>query len=235
MLISNTELDSKCSRDDIPLECYQCGRTHYRTKNIVLRILNGNLRNTMKGCFCSKKCDTLYHTKASYYTCLQCGNPVRRVPSAVTDNNVFCNSSCAATYTNRQRHSGHKRPDSVCFYCQKPFRGCRKTVRFCSHKCQWDFKRIDIYKKIEAGTYKSATNATLRKYLIEKHGEKCILCGWDKLHPVTGRCPVQVDHIDGNTENCKSDNIRLICPCCHSLTPTYMNLNKGRGNRSSPY
>ena len=40
---------------------------------------------------------------------------------------------------------------------------------------------------------------------------------------------LQVDHIDGNPDNNKGNNLRLLCPNCHSLTPTY----KG-GNKKTP-
>ena len=38
-----------------------------------------------------------------------------------------------------------------------------------------------------------------------------------------------LEHIDGNSENNSLDNLKLLCPNCHSLTPTYKNLNKGNG------
>ena len=69
----------------------------------------------------------------------------------------------------------------------------------------------------------------LKKYLIEKYGNKCCICGWNKQHPVTGVVPVEIDHIDGNAENSLEKNLRLICPNCHSLTPFYKNMNKGKG------
>ena len=46
---------------------------------------------------------------------------------------------------------------------------------------------------------------------------------------VTGRVPVQIDHKDGDWMNHKKDNLEVLCPNCHSLTPTYMGLNKGHG------
>ena len=66
-------------------------------------------------------------------------------------------------------------------------------------------------------------------YLIEKYDEKCSLCGWKKQNVITGRVPLEVDHIDGNAENNLEKNLRLICPNCHSLTSNFKNLNKGFG------
>jgi hypothetical protein len=46
---------------------------------------------------------------------------------------------------------------------------------------------------------------------------------------ITGLVPVRLDHIDGNWENNKPENLRLLCPNCDSLTETYCALNKGKG------
>lgn len=64
-----------------------------------------------------------------------------------------------------------------------------------------------------------------------KIGEKCSMCGWNKRHPITHKVPLEIDHIDGNADNNKETNIRLICPNCHALTPHFRNLNRGRGRK----
>ena len=58
---------------------------------------------------------------------------------------------------------------------------------------------------------------------------RCARCGWSEVNPVIGRSPLEIDHIDGNAYNNVENNLILLCPNCHALTPTYKNLNKGRG------
>jgi transposase len=39
---------------------------------------------------------------------------------------------------------------------------------------------------------------------------------------------LQVDHIDGQFWNCRSENLRFLCPNCHSQTATYAGRNRPR-------
>jgi 5-methylcytosine-specific restriction endonuclease McrA len=43
--------------------------------------------------------------------------------------------------------------------------------------------------------------------------------------------PLTVNHKDGDSENHRPDNLELLCPGCHSLTPNFGKLNLGRGRR----
>ncbi|MFC0848122.1 HNH endonuclease signature motif containing protein [Streptomyces noboritoensis] len=54
--------------------------------------------------------------------------------------------------------------------------------------------------------------------------ERCALCG---IGPVwqDQPLPLEVDHIDGDWHNNRVENLRLLCPNCHSTTDTY----RGRG------
>lgn len=56
--------------------------------------------------------------------------------------------------------------------------------------------------------------------------------GWSEINPTTGRVPVQIDHIDGNASNNAPQNLIVLCPSCHALTPTYGSLNVGNGRPS---
>jgi 5-methylcytosine-specific restriction endonuclease McrA len=69
--------------------------------------------------------------------------------------------------------------------------------------------------------------------LLEKNNYSCSECGWNKINPKTGKSPLEIDHIDGDCSNNKEENLRVLCPNCHSLTPTWKALNKGNGNKES--
>lgn len=147
-----------------------------------------------------------------------CGKEVfSRNPAA-----KFCSLSCSNI-----RFKKH--------FALRPCAQCSKIVplakqRFCSLRCFQDHNFDIRVKQIENGHYHWYNcSGFVRRYLIKKLGERCSRCQWDKRNPVTGRVPIEVEHIDGDWKNNRSDNLTLLCPNCHSLTDTYRALNRGRG------
>ena len=71
----------------------------------------------------------------------------------------------------------------------------------------------------------------LRRYIFEKFQNKCCICGWSEINPYTNTLPLEIDHIDGDYTNNSEENLRLLCPNCHSLTSTYKGANIGHGRK----
>lgn len=126
-----------------------------------------------------------------------------------------------------------------CLNCNKEF--SRKTGhrgnKYCCQQCQLDFQYkeyIDRWKQgLEDGMVGSLSiSGHIKRYLFNKYNHKCSRCYWNEENPYTNKIPLEVEHIDGNYKNNKEENLTLLCPNCHSLTPTYKALNKGKGRKN---
>lgn len=70
--------------------------------------------------------------------------------------------------------------------------------------------------------------------MLEKFNFSCSVCGWNERHPVDGKPLVEVDHIDGDAENCRPENLRVLCPNHHAMTDSFRARNKeSKRNRKS--
>lgn len=56
----------------------------------------------------------------------------------------------------------------------------------------------------------------LRRNILKNECELCHITEWKGKKLV-----MHMDHIDGNNRNHKRENLRMLCPNCHSQTPTY--------------
>ena len=125
-----------------------------------------------------------------------------------------------------------KKPRSNCPACNRE--NPRPDYKYCSNKCQQEYQYRVYVEKWKGGEKRGLNSLGLvspyiKKYLRRKFEDKCCLCGWSKVNIITGRVPLVADHIDGNWRNNIEENLRLVCPNCDALSPTFAALNKGRG------
>jgi len=161
-------------------------------------------------------------------TCLNCNKEFETLRSS---NKKFCNHSCSASYNNKIRYNHielKNEVEKVCLNCGVHIK--KRSKNFCSNKCQGNYTQKLVFEKIKNGDL-TFSEKRYKCYLIELYGNKCMECGWAKVNPKTGKIPIQLEHIDGHSENNDLKNLKLLCPNCHSLTSTYGSLNKGNGRK----
>lgn len=171
-------------------------------------------------------------------------------------NQRFCSKKCAGKHNN-PGHKGGKgrglmvRPMSnvlVCNMCGKLLTNSQRRANtiYCSNKC-WGQSRRDKTKRkiiedierkgtVDTGNigkyYEIMERKAAKIYLLEKHGNRCAICGVERcVNFFSGEeidIPLIVDHIDGDCLNNNINNFRLLCPICNHLSPTFCGKNKKR-------
>lgn len=85
---------------------------------------------------------------------------------------------------------------------------------------------------VEDSTYTNI--ARLKGRLVKEHKleYRCVICRnegeWNGLGLV-----LQLDHINGNNRDHRIENLRFLCPNCHSQTKTYSGRNIRAGDREA--
>jgi hypothetical protein len=93
-----------------------------------------------------------------------------------------------------------KKPRTPCLNCGKPANF--PAGKYCSNKCQAQYQYKEYIKNWKAG-FESGLIAEefvsnhIRRYLIQKYGERCAECGWHKRSLFTNQVPLSIHHKDG--------------------------------------
>jgi len=122
---------------------------------------------------------------------------------------------------------------NICKNCNKEYIVGKSSLGiYCSNKCQGELRYKTSVTLWLSGELKGWSGKTrllshfVRKWLKETRGSACCKCGWDKKHPTDNNSLTEINHIDGNAENCIPENLEILCPNCHSLTSNFRNRNK---------
>jgi hypothetical protein len=88
----------------------------------------------------------------------------------------------------------------------------RKSVEVCSDN------RLKFYK---SASWNELPLLEKRRRVYNDQDGKCLICG---INEWAGKAiTLELDHINGDHYDNKRDNVRYLCPNCHSQTPTFRN------------
>ena len=142
----------------------------------------------------------------------------------------FCSSNCSATYNNLKRKNRKVPITWNCLNCNKKHVTVEWRVgKYCNNKCQKDHitnNRISQWLN-EDKSWGLQIPKWAKNWIIDRDGYECSMCNistWNNS-PLILEC----DHIDGNPKNNKPENLRLLCPNCHSQTESFKGKNYGNG------
>lgn len=141
-----------------------------------------------------------------------------------TKNGTFCSRSCANSRKFSPESIELKKRSNLEYYAnltadQKQQLNKQKieAYDFAAHqKLVQEKNRVKSWSR----PYEQMHRQSLRKRVLHERNYKCEACGISNVY--NGKpLSLELDHIDGDNTNNKIENLRILCPNCHSQTPTH--------------
>ena len=101
----------------------------------------------------------------------------------------------------------------------------------------WNKGMTGIGKPIYSLNQILTKDSTYQSYMLKNRLFKsnlkkpqCELCSWAQKS-LDGRLPLELDHINGDRHDNRLENLRILCPNCHSLQSTHRGKNRGNNTK----
>lgn len=137
---------------------------------------------------------------------------------------TFCCRSCANSRNFSPEAIEKKKLSGLAFYSRLSEQERKELHLKKTEKYDWlEHQRI-VQEKNRARSWnrphEQMHRDSLRKRILHERNYTCEECGIGNVY--NGKpLSLELDHIDGNNTNNKVENLRILCPNCHSQTPTH--------------
>lgn len=192
------DIENASSRQKIRLKCQCCESIFLKPKNKILAMLKSietfGKPKLYDYRYCGIQCRNIKDGKVFVLQCKNCGKQVNQTRSHQKKHkNVFCSSSCAATYNNTHKTHGYRRsrleiwleteltklyPNLEVHYCRKDAINGELDIYIPSLKLAFELNGIFHYEPIYGqGQLDKIQNNDKRKFqaCIERGIELCII------------------------------------------------------------
>jgi hypothetical protein len=137
----------------------------------------------------------------------------------------FCSKVCARGFSTKEKR------EQINTKVSGTLKGVKHPDRLSKEARQQQAEKVRQLwlRKLLDAEFSSLSLEAKKKRVVIEQNRKCARCGIDEWlgEPLT----LQVDHGDGDTKNNTRENLRGLCPNCHSQTPTYCGRNhNGKGS-----
>lgn len=141
---------------------------------------------------------------------------------------MYCSRSCANSRTFSPETNKKKSQSGKAFYATMTLEDRKEYCKAKTLKYDFEEHQRIVQQKNRAREwskpYEEMSHSSVRKRLLHERNYTCEECGIGNMY--NGKpLSLELDHIDGNSKNNKIENLRILCPNCHSQTPTHRSKN----------
>lgn len=140
----------------------------------------------------------------------------------------FCSAKCARSFATSKDREGINKKVSEKLKGRKLW-SRPDSFRLAENARKVRMKRLQ--KTWETEEIQNLSDFARRTRILKEQDNQCFVChlsSWNGSF-----LKLQLDHIDGNRSNNKRENLRMICPNCHSQTENYCGKSKNTSKELS--
>jgi len=183
--------------------------------------------------YCSRSCsarrDRGEDVKQKIRTSLQARYPNSSKKASRTPQRPARIKTCSVCENPFPKRSHTK--SGVCVPCQK-----RDRERTYNQKLlAWitgDTSVVSVTSGVTKGELQGSWSRAIKAFLLEESAHKCAICDQEDMWHGK-KVTFILDHIDGDAKNQSRSNLRVVCPMCDTLLPTFKSRNRGHGRSSA--